>query len=158
MTRTCWPNCFEKICEKSKKKLPKSPQNVSRILRNCAARWHHSYVKWSGSKISGKLSWVFSSSGFFRVCRWILTNLPDSPPTFGETESQFAWSELNPFLPVRLLTSMRDSNVKWSGTVILCELRWIISSSGLIRVCCWSSIDLLNFPTPLVLKRNVAVA
>ena len=89
---------------------------------------------------------------------WNLTSLPNPPPTFGEAESQFASSESKTFLPVRLLTSLRDSNVKWSGTVILSELGWILSSSGLLRVCCWSSTDLLNFPTPLVLKRNVAVA
>ena len=64
----------------------------------------------------------FSSSGFFRVCCWNLTNLPDPPPTIGETESQFASSKTKPFQPVRLLTSLRDSKVKWSGTVILSVL------------------------------------
>ena len=92
------------------------------------------------------------------MCCWNLTRLPDSLTTFGETESQFASSKSKPFQPVRLLTSLRDSNVKWSGSVILSELNGIPSSSGLLRVCCWSSTDLLNFPTPLVLKRNVAVA
>ena len=157
MTRTCWPKFSEKFCEKSEK-LTKNPQNVSRILRNCAVRWHQPHVKWSGSEISGKLSWVFSSSGFFRVCCWNLTNLPDPPPTIGETESQFASNKTKPFQPVRLSTSLRDSKVKWSGTVILREISWILSSSGWIRVRCWSSTDLLSFPTTLVLKRNEAVA
>ena len=53
---------------------------------------------------------------------WNLTILPDPPPTFDETESQLASSESKPFLPVRLLLSLRESNVKWSGTVILSEL------------------------------------
>ena len=53
---------------------------------------------------------------------WNLTNLPDPPPTIGETKSQFASSKSKPFQHVRLLTSLRDSFVKWSGTVILSEL------------------------------------
>ena len=56
------------------------------------------------------------------MCWWNLTNLPDPPPTIDETESQFASSKSKPFQPVRLLTSLRDTNVKWSGTVILSEL------------------------------------
>ena len=52
---------------------------------------------------------------------WNLTSLPDPPPTIGETENQFASSESKPFQPVRLLTSLRDTNVKWSGRVILSE-------------------------------------
>ena len=56
------------------------------------------------------------------MCCWNLTNLPDPTPTIGETESQFASSKSKPFLPVRLLTSLRDSIVKWSITVILSEL------------------------------------
>ena len=56
------------------------------------------------------------------MCCWNLTNFPDPPPTIGETESQFASSKTKPFQPVRLLTSLRDSKVKWSGTVILSEL------------------------------------
>ena len=59
---------------------------------------------------------------FFRVCCWNLTNLPDPPPTIGEIKSQFASSKSKPFQPVRLLTSLRDTNVKLSGTVILSEL------------------------------------
>ena len=55
------------------------------------------------------------------MCCWNLTNLLDPPPTFGETESQFASSKSKLFLPDRLLTSLRDSNVKWSGKVILSE-------------------------------------
>ena len=56
------------------------------------------------------------------MCCWNLTNLPDPPPTIGETESQCASNKTKPFQPVRLLTSLRDSKVKWSGTVILSEL------------------------------------
>ena len=64
----------------------------------------------------------FSSSGSFRVCYWNLTNLPDPPPTIGETKSQFASSKSKAFQPVRLLTSLRDSIVKRSGTAIISEL------------------------------------
>ena len=67
------------------------------------------------------------------MCCWNLTNLPDPPPIIGETESQFASSKTKPFQPVRLLTSLRDTKVKWSGTVILSELSRILSSSGLLR-------------------------
>ena len=56
------------------------------------------------------------------MCWSNLTNLPDPPPTIGETESQFASSKSKPFQHVRLSTSLRDSIVKWSGTVILSEL------------------------------------
>ena len=56
------------------------------------------------------------------MCCWNLTNLPETPPTFGETENQFASSVSKPFLPVRFLTSLRGSNVKWSGTVKLSGL------------------------------------
>ena len=56
------------------------------------------------------------------MCCWNLTKLPDPPPTIGEIESEFASSKSKPFLPVRLLTSLRDRIVKWSGTVILSEL------------------------------------
>ena len=56
------------------------------------------------------------------MCCWNLTNLPDPPPTIGETESQCASNKLKPFQPVRLLTSLRDSKDKWSGRVILSEL------------------------------------
>ena len=55
------------------------------------------------------------------MCCWNLTNLPDPPPTFSETESQFS-SVSKPILPVRFLTSLRDNNVKWSGKVILSGL------------------------------------
>ena len=78
------------------------------------------------------------------MCCWNLTNLPDPPPTFSETESQFS-SVSKPILPVRFLTSLRDNNVKWSGKVILSGLSWILSSSALLRVCCWSSINYLIF-------------
>ena len=50
---------------------------------------------------------------------WNLPNLPDPAPNFGETKSKFASSESMPFLLVRLLTSLRDTIVKWSGPVIL---------------------------------------
>ena len=56
------------------------------------------------------------------MCCWNLTNLPDPSLTIGETESKFASSKPKPFQPVRLLTSLRDSKVRWSGTVILSEL------------------------------------
>ena len=79
------------------------------------------------------------------MCCWNFANLPDPPLTIGETKSQFALSKPKPFQPVRLLISLRDSIVKCSGTVILSELSLILSSSGLLRVCCWSSTDLLNF-------------
>ena len=56
------------------------------------------------------------------MCCWNLTNLPNPPLTIGENESQFSSSKSKPFQPVRLLTSLRDINVKRSGTVILSEL------------------------------------
>ena len=56
------------------------------------------------------------------MCCWNLTNLPDPLPTIGETESQCASNKTKPFQPVQLLTSLRDSKVKWSCTVILSEL------------------------------------
>ena len=56
------------------------------------------------------------------MCCWNLTNLPDPPPTIGETKSQFASSKSKMFQSVQLLTSLRDTDVKWPGTVTLSEL------------------------------------
>ena len=153
-TRTCWLNFPEKLCGK-KRKLFKKSSKYPGFFRNCALRGNQLYVEWSGSEVSGKLSWVFSFSCLICVFFLLKINQLSWSPTLVKLKASSLEVHQNRF--GRSDYSLPDSNVKSSGTVKLSGLNSSFLSSGLLHVICWSSTDHFNFPTPLVLKRNVAV-